>query len=725
MSVTDIYELKLMSVLTGLTCLALVARHHDIELGIENTKHKYSLTDEPDAASILTIATDSGLTAGVKQMTWDELISIRDTFPMLARLINGNWVVLAGIKSDQSVTRVQVIDPLSTKAELLELEESRFSAAWDGDVILLKREAGQGSREIPFGLRWFWPEIYKHRRIFIEVIVCALVLHVLSLSVPVFMQISFDKVLTNNALDTLYVLTTAVVGALVFNQVLEFLKGLMLLHVTSKIDVKTSSTAFQKLTSLPIDFFRQSSAGMLTKHMQQSSVVREFLTGRLFNAVLDLTTLLVYLPVLTFYSASLTGIVVLFALLIGSVSLLVMGPYRRRLQALYRAEGDRQALLVESIAGMETVKALSLEPRKQKSWDQSTAESVATNVSVKKISLSTSALTGFLQKLLTIAIIFIGIQFAFTGALSLGELIAFNILASRVISPIVSAIGLISEYQQTALSIQMLGQVMNQKGERHNQSGLTPQFRGNVSFEDVYFRYESDGQYALNGVSFSVKPGQVVGIVGRSGSGKSTIASLIQGMYRPERGIIRIDGVDLRELDLTHWRLNTSIVLQEAFMFAGTVRQNIGSANPAASFAEIVKAAQTAGADQFIEQLPHGYETVLQEGASNLSGGQKQRLAIARALISDPRFLIFDEATSALDPESEAIVLDNMPQIVKGKTVFVVSHRLASLIDCDKILVVDDGRIVDSGRHAQLYQTSLLYRQLWDTQHRHQMEAAV
>lgn len=702
---------------TALKSFVLVARKHGVDRSVERLAHDYALEEgEPDSSRLIRIAQDQGLKARAQRMQWRDLGRVGKAFPVLARLKNGNTVVLSGYRVRDEGDVVQVLDPLADRAELMDVDEARFTSAWSGEVILLKRDASWRNEERPFGLGWFLPEILRHKLIFTQIAVAALFMHLLALAVPIYIQISLDKVIGNQSVDTLIVLSAGVLLALVFNSVIEFLRGLLLVHATSKIDVRVSTRSFTKLLSLPIDFFKHSSAGVLTKHMQQLSTVREFLTGRLFLTGLDLTVLIVYLPILFFYSATLAWIVLGFTAAIASISLLIRGPFRRRLVALYEAEGQRQSLLVESIGGMETIKSLSMEPKKRAEWDSSVAQAVGTQYQVSKISLISRAFSGFLQKAMTVAIIAVGAMLFFQNEITVGAIIAFNMLAGRVVGPLVAAVGLISEFQQSALSVKMLGNIMNQPSERGSVTGLTPDIKGRVEFQNVSFRYGADGPLTLDGISLSIPAGSVVGIVGRSGGGKSTITRLIQGLYVPHSGLIKIDGIDMREIDLAHLRLHTGVVLQESFLFRGTVRDNIAMTRPDAAFQEIVSAAKLAGADEFIERLPQGYDTLLEEGASNLSGGQKQRLSIARALLRNPPIMIFDEATSALDPESEVIVQNNMREIAAGRTIFNVSHRLSTLVNSDQIIVLDAGRIIDVAPHSILMSRCELYRQLWMTQ---------
>ena len=697
---------------TALQCLALLARRHGVDTTPERLAHDYAVNEAPSTDRVLRIAQDLGLKGRRKRIGWKDLARLGEAFPVLCPLENGNWVILAGYDDAGDVPVVRVIDPLAETAQVLSVDQAALENAWTGNVIFLKQEFRLSDEEQPFGFRWFIPEILRYKTVFGEVALVAVLMHVFALAVPVFFQLTFDKVVGNQSVDTLYVLTVAVTLVLVFNAVIEYLRGLLLLHGTSKIDVRVSTRTFGKLLSLPIDFFRASSAGTLTKHMQQTGAVRDFLTGRLFLTLLDCLAVVIYVPVLFLYSPQLTYIVLAFTAAIAGITLLIKGPYRNRLQALYKAEGERQAMLVETIGGMETVKALAIEPVKREQWNQRTARAVALHIGVGRISQLVNGLSRFLGQMMTVTLLFVGVQMIFIGELSIGAIIAFNMLATRVSSPLIALVGLIHEYQQAAISMRMLGQVMNQKAERVSTGGLMPDIGGRIEFDDVNFRYHKDTGPALDHVTFTIEPGQMIGLVGRSGSGKSTIARLLQGFYLPQSGAVRIDGTDMRELDLAHLRMSTGVVLQESFLFKGSIKENIAATRPDASFFEVVSAAKLAGADEFIQRLPQGYDTKLEEGATNLSGGQKQRLAIARALLRQPRILILDEATSALDPESERIIQTNMARIGEGRTVISISHRLSTLAGADKILVVDQGRIVGAGQHAELLNTCDVYRRL-------------
>ena len=706
--------------LTAIQCLARVARHHGIDLSVDRMCHAYAVGDAPiSQVLLLRIAKDAGLRARVTRLKWNELSELGEAYPALARLANGNWIVVVGVCKDTTGKQsLSVFDPLAEQPEPLVVPKDMFCANWGGEVMLVKRGRKAGTPG-SFGFRWFIPELLRERRLFIDVAVAAILLYALGLVVPIFFQLVIDKVLVHESFTTLYVLAAGVAIALVFDAMFSFLRRYLLLYATNKVDIRVATKTFGHLLALPISFFERMSAGVLVKHMQQAARVREFLTGRLFLTALDALSLLVFLPVLFLYSARLTFLVLAFTGLIGLVVALLVGPFRRRLYSLYQAEGGRQALLVETVHGMRTVKSLTMEPLQGRVWDDRSAQSVSMRFSVEKISAAAQSVTGLLEKLMSVAIIGIGALIVFKGDMSIGALVAFNMLAGRVSGPLVQMVTMAHEYQEVALAVQMMGEVMNQKPERDGmRDGLRPDLGGLIEFENVSFRYGSEGPPALDNVSFTIPAGSVFGIVGRSGSGKTTLTRLIQGLYPIQQGLVRIDGFDARELDLVHLRRSIGVVLQDSFLFRGTVRENIACVKRDASFEEVAQAARTAGATEFIERLPRGFDTMLEENAENLSGGQKQRLAVARALITNPKLLIFDEATSALDPESEAIIRRNLRQIGHGRTVIIVSHRLSMLTDVNETLVIDRGRIVDMGRHDELLSRCTTYRHLWNQQTR-------
>jgi ATP-binding cassette subfamily B protein len=702
-------------------CLAAIAQHRGIRINPERLIHDFALTDkEPGTSLVVRMAADIGLKARSIKLSWKKLIIQQGVFPLLARKTDGSGVIVVGVQRDGITDQVAVVDPVANAGAVQLFAEADFRRWWSGEVVMLKRSHSVRDVSQPFGLRWFLPEILKQSGAFRDVLIAGLAMNVLALASPMFFQLVIDKVLVHQSASTLMVLTVGVTAALLFESAFGYLRQLLLLAATNKIDMHVTRRAFSHLLSLPIDFFETATAGVIARQMQQLEGIRHFLTGRVLFAALDALALLVFLPLLFSYSSKLALIVLAFTLAIAVIIAALLPSFRERLDRLNQAEGRRQALLVETLHGMRTVKALAIEPMQRRTWDQLSAEAINAHFEVGKLAISGNSVTDFLSKLLPVVIIFIGAQSVFDRTMTAGVLIAFQMLSGRVVGPLVQMVSLINEYQQTRIAVRILGEVMNRAPEgRAGAGGLRPVLQGQISFDNVTFRYPGASVNALDRTSFTIAAGAVVGIVGRSGSGKTTLTKLIQGLYPIQEGLVRFDGVDAREIDLAHLRRQIGVVLQENFLFRGTIRENLTITKPDATLEEIVAAAQASGADEFIERLPKGYDTLLEENASNLSGGQKQRLSIARSLLANPNILILDEAASALDPESEAIFIRNLSRIAVGRTVVMISHRLSTLVNAHQILVMQHGQLSDAGRHEELLSRCETYQQLWRQQTSH------
>ena len=433
-------------------------------------------------------------------------------------------------------------------------------------------------------------------------------------------------------------------------------------------------------------------------------------------------TLLVLLPVLFYLNATLSWMVLAAAGLIAITIMCFLKPLRAVYQKVVQAETEKSSVLIESVHGIRTVKSLALEPQQRDMWDRRTADVSGLRLAFGNLSNWPATLSAPIERFMTSGVLLIGAYLALQNpaAAPLGALLAFMMLSGRVAQPLVGLARLMEEMEEVRTSVGLAASVLNQKPESANAgAGLRPKFAGSIAFNNVVYSYPGTKNPALDGITFSIPAGTMMGLVGRSGSGKSTITRLLQGIGRDYDGFIKIDGTDLREINLAHLRRNFGVVLQENFLFRGTIRENILAGRPGLTLTDAVRAARLAGAEEFIERLPQGYETWIEEGSPNLSGGQRQRLAIARAVIHDPRILILDEATSALDPESEALVNANLLRIARGRTMVIVSHRLSSLTECDLILVIDKGVVMDIGPHRELVERCSVYRQLWLQQNRH------
>jgi len=706
--------------LTALRCLFLLAMHHGVQLAPEDLP---AVKGRDMLPGVLATLGRAGMrTRVLTRCDWAKAGSLGSAYPALAQRRDGGWVVLVHVVPGPDGTRLAaVLDPAREREGVQLVPREAFEALWSGTLLLCRRPAAPGEAgEEPFGLRWFLPEILRNRRFFLGVAVAAVLSNLIGFAIPLLFQVLIDKVVAHHAYQTLAVVVGVFMLLTLFDGFFAYARQRLMLLASNRVDARLGSRAFAHLLSLPLGFFEGNSAGVLVRHLQQTEKLRHFLTGRLFQTLLDALLLPVLLVLLALYSGLLTLVVLGFSLAIAVVIGAMVPAFRRRLNRLYAAEGARQAYLVETLHNMRAVKSLVLEPARQHAWDGQVAAAVRGHAEVGRISAAGSVATSVLERLMQIAVLGIGVMEVFDGRLTIGALVAFTMLSGRVTGPLVQIVALINEYQEAALSVRMLGTVMNARPERAPHRRLArPPLTGALRFEGVSFSYPGAAVPALDRVTFAVGEGQVIGVVGRSGSGKTTVTRLIQGIHLPQHGLIQLDGTDIRHMDLEHLRRSVGVVLQDNLLFRGTLRDNIAAARPEAPLAEVLEAARLAGAEEFIARLPKGYETVVEEGASNFSGGQRQRIAIARALLTNPRLLILDEATSALDPDSEAIVQANLAEIARGRTMVVVSHRLSSLVRADAILVLEQGRAVDFAPHARLLERCEVYRHLWHQQTQH------
>jgi subfamily B ATP-binding cassette protein HlyB/CyaB len=595
---------------------------------------------------------------------------------------------------------------MMTRAGLLEL--------WDGDLILMTRRVGLSDIGRRFDITWFLGAIHKYRRLLSEVLFASFFLQMFALVSPLFFQVVIDKVLVHRSLSTLDVLVIGLVAISMFETVLGILRTYLFAHTTNRIDVELGARLFNHLLALPMAYFQARRVGDSVARVRELENIRNFLTSSALTLAIDLLFTVVFLAVMFAYSPLLTWIVLGSFPFYIAISAGMTPLFRRRLDEKFRRGAENQAFLVESVTGIETVKAMAVEPQMQRRWEEQLAGYVSASFRVLSLGNTASQLVQFISKVVTAGILYFGARLVIEGGLSVGELVAFNILAGRVSAPVLRLAQIWQDFHQARLSVQRLGDILNTTAEptyTPSRAGL-PAIRGNISFDHVTFRYRVNGREVLHDVSFDVPAGQVVGIVGPSGSGKSTFAKLVQRLYVPESGRVMIDGVDLAMADPWWLRRQIGVVLQENVLFNRSVRENIALADPAMSMERIIAAATLAGAHEFILELDEGYDTIVGERGSTLSGGQRQRIAIARALIADPRILIFDEATSALDYESERIIQHNMKEIAKGRTVLIIAHRLSTVRAADRIVTLEHGRLVEDGTHDALIKTGGRYAAL-------------
>jgi ATP-binding cassette, subfamily B, bacterial HlyB/CyaB len=692
----------------GLVALVLLLRFHGIGADPVQIRHRFG--EKFGVPEMLRCAKEYGLKARSFHSNWPRLL--KTPLPGIAVLSDGGYLLVGKANDDQ----VLVQNPLSAQPTLMSRAE--FEAVWDGRLVLFAGRVGLTELSRRFGISWFVGAIHKYRRLLSEVLVASFFLQIFALISPLFFQVVIDKVLVSRTLSTLDVLVIGLVTIAVFETVLGILRTYLFSHTTNRIDVELGARLYRHLLALPIAYFQVRRVGDSVARVRELENVRTFLTSSALTLVIDLFFTFVFLAVMFLYSPLLTAIVVgAFPFYIG-ISVAATPLFRERLDEKFTRGAENQAFLVESVTGVETLKSMAVEPQMQRRWEEQLAGYVAASFRVLSLGNTASQVVQLISKVVTAGILYFGAKLVIDSSLTIGELVAFNILAGRVSGPVLRLAQMWQDFHQARLSVARLGDILNTPAEPTFSSGRAalPAIRGDVVFEHVTFRYRIDGPEILSDVSFNVPAGQIVGIVGPSGSGKSTLAKLLQRLYVPERGRVLVDGVDLAMVDSAWLRRQLGVVLQENILFNRSIRDNIALAEPGVAMDRVIAAAKLAGAHDFILEQSNGYDTVVGERGSSLSGGQRQRIAIARALLCEPRFLIFDEATSSLDYESERIVQQNMAQIAKGRTVFIVAHRLSTVRFADRILTIDRGRVVEDGTHDQLMHTSGRYATLYRLQ---------
>jgi len=600
----------------------------------------------------------------------------------------------------------------------------RFEAIWAGDVIMLQRHYKRSDETQPFSIRLITAMIFRERRLAQDIVAAALVLGLLGLAPIMFWQLLSDKMVFYRADNTFTLLCLVMLVTVLFEGAFSYLRQLLVNHLTQRLDIKLSTYVFDKMLNLPIEVFEQNVASLLSRNIGEVFRIRAFLVGQLFGAILDSTTLWFFLPVMFLFSPIMTIVVLAFAWLIAVWLILTMPGHRKRWAAVAAAESAQGAFLAQSVNGIRTIKSLALDRQQRQMWDVLVERLARARVAEGTTSNTIQAVALPLERLAVYGSYALGVFLVLSSydAMHIGALFAFLMLSQRVLAPLLKVAQLINQYSEVRGAVAAVGKLVNQAPEEgRSGSGVVSAIRGEVAFSGVTFKYKGATTLALNDVTFEAAPGHQLGIVGRSGSGKTTITRLLQRLHADYGGLIKIDGIDVREYEVEHLRRNIGVVSQDNFLFSGTIRANITVAKPDASLDEVVRAAMLAGADEFIEKLPRRYETYIQEGAPNLSGGQRQCLAIARALIVDPPILILDGATSALDAVSEAIVNVNISRIARERTLIIISQRLVSLVNCDAIVVLDGGAIEDIGRHEQLVERNDIYRGLWYQQNQYAM----
>jgi ATP-binding cassette, subfamily B, bacterial HlyB/CyaB len=695
---------------SSLVALEVVGQLNKIAIDSKAIIKKFALTNEEiDERTLLRIAKDEGFKSKFKKLTLDNLSKY--PLPAIARFKDGMYVTI--LKVDIDKQEVLLFDKQNNQPYTKPFEE--FKQIAKDEVIILKHKTAND--QIKFGFIWFYNQIMNYKKIVGEILLASFVVQLFGLVTPLFTQVILDKVLVHQSISTLNVIAVAFSAVIVFELLLNLVRNYIFIHTTSKIDSKLGSKLFYHLISLPLVYFENRKVGNIIARVRELDQIREFIANKSVTVILDVLFSFVFVIMMFMYSVKLTLIAVGFVFIIGILYFFITPELRRRLEEKFQMGAQSNSYLVESVTGMQTVKSLAIEGSMQKKWEGYLSSYVESGFKLTNLSNTLSSLSTLLQKLMTLSILYFGVGLVIEQQLSVGQLIAFQMFANQFSNPILRLVGLWNEFQQTLLSVDRLGDILNSPTENVNKKAITlPRVNGDVRFENVSFKYNPNAPQVLNSFYLDVKAGESIGLVGRSGSGKSTLTKLIQRLYIANEGAIFIDGVDIRHMNPSWLRQNIGVVLQDNYLFSGSIKENIEFALPGSSMANIIRAARIAGADEFISELPEGYDTLVGERGSSLSGGQRQRIAIARALISNPKVLIFDEATSALDYESEKIIQNNMNAIKQGRTMFIVAHRLSTVKECSRIVVMDKGNIVEIGTHDELLNKRGYYYALYTKQ---------
>ncbi|WP_277601800.1 type I secretion system permease/ATPase [Burkholderia stagnalis] len=689
----------------GLVALVLIAQYHGIAANAEQMRHAASAGSEQLEVNDLELAARSlGLKVRRVRVVAERLAETPK--PALMLDAAGRHFVLAGCDAEKAL----IVEAGAQQAELV--SPADVMARTGGQLLLMTSRAALAGALAHFDFSWFVPAVVKYRRLLVEVMAVSAALQLFALISPLMFQVVMDKVLVNRAFETLSVVCVALLVSGIFEILLTGVRNYVFAHTASRIDVELGARLFRHLLTLPLAYFGARRVGDTVARVRELENIRSFLTGQALTAVIDLFFSIIFIAVMCLYSVWLTLVVVVSLPIYAGISMLITPVLRKRLDEKFARTADNQSFLVETVSGIETVKSMAIEPQFTRRWDNQLAGYVAAGFRVTALGNVGQQLIQLVGKLVSLATLYLGARMVIEGKLSVGQLVAFNMMSQHVAAPVLRLAQLWQDFQQVGISMSRLGDILNTRTELAQSRQTLPAVRGNISFQSIRFRYRPDGPTILDDVSLDIAAGEVIGIVGRSGSGKSTLTKLLQRLYLPEQGRVCIDGIDLALAEPAWLRRQIGVVLQENRLFNRSIRENIAVTDPAASLDVVIRAAQLAGAHDFISELPEGYDTIVGEQGGNLSGGQRQRIAIARALVTNPRILIFDEATSALDFETEHIIQNNMKAMCAGRTVIIIAHRLSSVRHANHIIAMDKGRIVEKGTHETLLEKRGYYAHL-------------
>lgn len=693
--------------------LVLAGRQHGVDLSLEKLTQEYEQNEtEPSIQKLQKMANENHLKAKKVKSNWDDLKSIGKAYPVIAQLKNKKYTIFVNFQtSGNHEEKLSVIDPLASNPKIEKIDKEKLLQNWDGTLLLLKRNYSLLDEDQPFSMAWVVKELFKQKVLLTQIILIAMVMHVFGFLPIIYIMTVLDKVVNYEAYSTLIAVASGITLAHVFNGIFGYLKKYIGLFVTSKIEAKLSQDAFNSVMDLPLHYFHRNNPSQVINAVKQVESIKKFISNKLFGTLLDATSLFIFIPIMILYSPKLFLVVLVFALMISANNIISSRKQKELIRNMSLSDTQKQSILMNSVSGIETVKSLTLESHQKKQWEEFASQSIKSDMAFWKHSTKSAQISSTLQQVMTVAVIFIGVLLVFSNELSPGVLIGANMLAGKITNPLVQLVTMSTDFKMFEMSITSVASVMNSPKDV-KRMGACPAIKGGIEFKDIDFQYKDDVP-TLENVSFKIEPRQKVAIVGPSGSGKSTLMRLILGLLRPKSGTILVDGIDLRTMDLAHLRMNISFVEQDNTFFRETIRENITKAMPNAPMDRVEWAARLSDLHREVEDMPDGYETMLDEGGANLSTGQKQKLAVARSLIRNPRILIFDEALSGLGIEDQLSMRNNMDDIRSGRTLLIITPYISQITDCDNILVMDKGQLIEQGNHQSLMQKNGYYAGLY------------
>ncbi|MBX9570231.1 MAG: type I secretion system permease/ATPase [Candidatus Obscuribacterales bacterium] len=696
-----------------LLCLAALSRIHKVPFDIELAAREFALqgTKDDSPEMLMRLAKSRGFRCKIVRKK--TLIEVADSYRLPAVEISTNehsiWEYRLWLSSDRANKKALYWDPASNGGGELDLPEAEKS--W---IVVYPRDQ---FAQVKFGLGWFFDEVMKYKSAVCFVMLGSFLVQLGGVVTPLLTQLVLDKVITHGALDTLQL-----IGAMFLTiTFVEFMGNVCRNNIFSrtanKVDVKLGAKLFKHLFSLPFYYFETRRVGDTLSKVREMETVRNFITQKSVSVIVDVVFASVYVILMLTYSVQLTLVVLGFTVALAAINVIVTPTFRNKLEEKFQMGAKNNSFLVEALTGVQTIKALSVEGSMQRKWEDSLGEYINKGFSLSLLVNFISALATVFQRMMTVTVLYFGVRMVLDNQLTVGGLIAFNMFAGQLTAPILRLTSLWQELQQCLIAIDRVGDILHHPVENDNSRSIVKEkLFGHIKFDKVSFRYGATTPLVLNELSIEIPVGTCVGIVGRSGSGKSTLTKLVQQLYLPTTGSVLIDGINGSQLSAKWLRSKIGVVLQDNFLFNISIRDNIALAKPDATPEEVMNAAMLAGATEFINDMPEGFDTMVEERGASLSGGQRQRIAIARALLTNPQILILDEATSALDYESERIIKQNLNKIRKGRTVIIIAHRLTTVQSCDQIIVLDKGKVVENGSHKELLRKSGLYAYLFKQQ---------